>query len=360
MRNSLAFNLLIGILLIAWSATESFACSCNRTPNPPCRFYWQTPVIFEGTVIKFVSIENNPNGFENRKAKFRVESPYKGIGKKEIEIYTGDGGSDCGFPFQVGKRYLVYAYGENSYLSTNYCGRTRAIENAKEDFDYFAQLPSMKSGVMIYGSLKKYAFGYGEDEDFGLTKPIAGIPIKIKGKKSILLRTDKNGNFKVSDFPAGTYLIEPVLPKNLTLSVHTKTQTYDFFEIKSKECYEAKFYVDFEGKVKGRVLDEKGRGVKGIDTQLVSAEYKFKGKKDTAQLLEWNVSNESGRYSFEGIPPGRYFLGIGIGGASDVFGKNGRVFYPNTTDPKKATVITIVEGKRLPEFNLRLPRKPER
>lgn len=359
MKSSSAFNFLICLALAVLATTESLACSCIPTPNPPCRAYWQTPVIFEGTVTEFAVVENNAKFFENRRATFSVEKSHKGIdGTKETEIYTGDGGSDCGFPFQVGKRYLVYAYQENGYLSTNYCGRTELIEGAKEDLDYFAQMAAMKDGATIYGSVKKYAFGYGSDEKFGLTNPVANIAIRIEGKKSALLRTDKDGNFRASGFPAGTYLMEPILPRNLTLSVHSKTQSIDFFEVGNKQCYEAKFYVDFGGKVKGRVLDENGRGVEGIDAQMVSAEYKLKGDKDTAPLLARSVTDENGRFSFDGIPPGRYFLGIGIGGAFDVFGKNGRVFYPNTIDPNKATVITVTEGKRLPNFNLRLPKKP--
>ncbi|HMS38856.1 MAG TPA: hypothetical protein PKE69_01425 [Pyrinomonadaceae bacterium] len=336
---------------------QIFACSCMQTPNPPCRSYGNTPVIFDGIVTEFAPIENNQNGSQNRRAKFKIENIYKGNLKKEVEIFTGDGGSDCGFPFTVGERYLVYAYGDETYLSTSYCSRTELLEKAKEDLDYFAQLPSLKNEVTIYGSVKKYAFGYGDDEDFGLTKPLFNIPIRIKGQKSSVVRTDRQGNFKVSGFPAGTYSVELLLPKRLKVSIHSRTGEVDYLKIPNKGCAEVKYYIDFEGKISGRVLDENGKGVESIDVQLVSADYKFEGKNDTATMLEWDVSDENGNYSFDGIPPGRYFLGIGIGGAFDVFGEYGQIFYPNATKPENATVINITENKELINYNLLLPKR---
>ncbi len=82
-----------------------------------------------------------------------------------------------------------------------------------------------------------------------------------------------------------------------------------------------------------------------------------KGVNDTGPLLEWTVSRNDGSYVLGGIPPGRYRLGIGIGGAFDAFGKNGQVFYPNTRDPEKAKIITIAERRPL-RLNLHPPKLP--
>lgn len=349
-----SFGIISLILLIY--PENFFACSCLRTPNPPCRSYWNTPVIFDGIVTEFASIENNPNGFENRKAKFKVENAYKGISTEEIDIYTGDGGSDCGFPFRVGQRYLVYAYGNDNYLTTTYCARTSSLKNVAEDLNYFKQLSSMNAGGWIYGSVKKYAFGYGDDEDFGLTNPVPNILVKVHGKKEYSIKTDKQGKFEIKNVPEGQYAIEAVLPKNLEFSVHNPELIY-FTEIKNKGCAEAKFYVDFEGEIRGKVLDKSGKPVKGITAQLVSADYNFESKDAMARLLEWHLTKADGSFQFTGIPPGRYFVGIGIGGARDVFGKEGRVFYPRTDDPKKAFVIEVKERKKLPEFILHLAEK---
>lgn len=345
----------VSFLLTLIFTVDFIACSCNRTPDPPCRSYWETPVIFEGVVTEFVPVEDNSNGYENRRAKLIVKKAYKGINENEVFIFTGDGGSDCGFPFKKDESYLIYGYGENGYLTTNYCTRTRSIKYAKEDLDYLSNLNLMKDGALIYGNVKKYAFGYGDDENFGLVKPISGIRIKIEGTKEYNVKTDKDGKFQIQNVPEGNYLIQALLPKNLKFSVHTPEQMY-FTQIKNKGCAEANFYVDFEGEIKGKVLDEKGNPVKGITAQLVSADYKFESKDDMAGLLNWTLTKDDGSFRFTGLPSGRYFIGIGIGGAHDVFSKEGRVFYPNTDDPAKATKIQIIEGVKLPEFILPLPK----
>ncbi len=55
---------------------------------------------------------------------------YRGEQWKHTWITTGLGGGDCGFDFEVGKQYLVYAFkDEAGELSTNICTRTTRLEN---------------------------------------------------------------------------------------------------------------------------------------------------------------------------------------------------------------------------------------
>jgi hypothetical protein len=50
---------------------------------------------------------------------------YRGDQRKPMRLSTGLGGGDCGFDFEVGKQYLVYAFkDEAGELSTNICTRT--------------------------------------------------------------------------------------------------------------------------------------------------------------------------------------------------------------------------------------------
>ena len=66
--------------------------------------------------------------------KFRVKSTWKGRLTKRVSVSTGRGHGDCGYQFEVGQSYLVYAYGsdENS-LSTNICQRTARLSESAAD-----------------------------------------------------------------------------------------------------------------------------------------------------------------------------------------------------------------------------------
>lgn len=86
--------------------------------------------------------------------KFQVENWWKGKSTREVILFTdrtknSDGSetiSDCDFPFEVGKRYLVYAFSDESQLKTNVCTRTKALEKAKEDLKLLGRGRKPKRG----------------------------------------------------------------------------------------------------------------------------------------------------------------------------------------------------------------------
>ena len=68
-----------------------------------------------------------------RIVRMRVRDVLSGIppGQSEIEIVTGYGGGDCGYAFQTGMDYVVYAYLDaQGRLATSICSRTRQLDQA--------------------------------------------------------------------------------------------------------------------------------------------------------------------------------------------------------------------------------------
>jgi len=62
---------------------------------------------------------------------------YRGDQRKHMWLSTGLGGGDCGFDFEVGKQYLVYAFkDETGELSTNISTRTTRLEKSSENLAY--------------------------------------------------------------------------------------------------------------------------------------------------------------------------------------------------------------------------------
>ena len=51
--------------------------------------------------------------------------------KKEITVYTSI--EECGYNFNKDKEYLVYADKVNKKLTVSLCGRTKELEESKED-----------------------------------------------------------------------------------------------------------------------------------------------------------------------------------------------------------------------------------
>ena len=73
--------------------------------------------------------------------KFQIDRWWKGRETREVVLFTDqtknpDGSqtiTDCDFPFEVGKQYLVYAFRDEGKLKTNLCTRTKLLEKAGED-----------------------------------------------------------------------------------------------------------------------------------------------------------------------------------------------------------------------------------
>jgi hypothetical protein len=90
----------------------------------------KSKAVFSGTVV---AIDKKPGDLYVA-VRFKIEESWKGTLSKEATVFTGQGGGDCGYKFEVGQRYLVYAYRYNDAdLGTNICQRTASLIEAAED-----------------------------------------------------------------------------------------------------------------------------------------------------------------------------------------------------------------------------------
>jgi hypothetical protein len=124
-KNILVVVGMAGLLVLVEDRAQ--ACTCdlpeaNLTLKEQVnRARKESRAVFIGEVIEV--IRKPENYFVT--VKFRVENSWKGRVAKEITLSTGQGGGDCGYKFEVGGRYLVYAYGsDETSLATNICQRT--------------------------------------------------------------------------------------------------------------------------------------------------------------------------------------------------------------------------------------------
>ncbi|HEY0462219.1 MAG TPA: hypothetical protein VGC97_24005 [Pyrinomonadaceae bacterium] len=126
---------------LALTASKSFACSCalpSRSLEKQIAIaYEKSAAVFYGEVVE---ITRDPEKFYV-KVKFKVEKSWKNQIESEVVIQTGEGGGDCGYPFNIGQKYLVYAYGDKNSLGTNICQRTSPFET---DLKYLNKIKKPK------------------------------------------------------------------------------------------------------------------------------------------------------------------------------------------------------------------------
>lgn len=143
----ISFSLGISAFLI-FATVNAFACFCGgrnskSTMREMVASYSAAPiqVIFEGSVERQELKAGSPGapaaalsmtGFGSHRAvTFNVRRAYRGNASGNITVLTGLGGGDCGFDFETGKQYLVYASRVNTeILFTSICSGTSSLEEA--------------------------------------------------------------------------------------------------------------------------------------------------------------------------------------------------------------------------------------
>ncbi len=121
-------------LLALIVATDGNACSCVGKGTVQQEFK-NSDLIFAGVVVSIADpadrtrVPRHLDPESDRKVTFRVMQWWKTDAFTEsVELRTGFGGGDCGYPVEVGKSYLVYARRDlRNQLVFGICGRTAAL-----------------------------------------------------------------------------------------------------------------------------------------------------------------------------------------------------------------------------------------
>ena len=133
-------------------STPAFGCSCVQPPpgattaGKAAQWYDnKSDSIFEGTIkrvdLKWTLMETKVGGLvpadldqdePTLQVIVDVANFHKGAEQSNVLLTTGVGGGDCGFDFEIGKKYLIYAYADESgQLSTGICSDTRLLEESR-------------------------------------------------------------------------------------------------------------------------------------------------------------------------------------------------------------------------------------
>ncbi|HYE17437.1 MAG TPA: hypothetical protein VEA69_03275 [Tepidisphaeraceae bacterium] len=117
---------LVLVACLSFAVPAALASKC-APPPPPAEAMGKCDAVFLG---KVTAVER---GDRSIRVTIAVEKSWKGDAKAELVVSTGMDGGDCGYGFQQGKSYVVYAYARDKGLSTGTCSRTCHVDEAGED-----------------------------------------------------------------------------------------------------------------------------------------------------------------------------------------------------------------------------------
>jgi hypothetical protein len=221
-------------------ARMAAACSC-ADPGPPCRALPRSDAVFVGKVADIEDVDADPpkeGGVRNpqRRVRLVVEENFRGAGVKRgapLEVATGLGGGDCGYGFEVGERYLVYAeHAGGEALYTGICTRTRTLSDAAEDLQYLRHRQERVAG--IEGDIVEL----GRDPETKATRwvgPMRGVIVVAERRgdgRRWEAKTDEHGWFRLWGLTFGTYTVRAVLPDRFVPEATTR----DDVDVESGVC----------------------------------------------------------------------------------------------------------------------------
>ena len=176
--------------------------------------------------------------------------------------------------------------------------------------------------------------------------------------------TDLDGNYRITDIPAGNYQVSPIAPAYVVpdlLSSRARGKTLLLAE--GEDVQGIDFSLVRGGVITGKVTDADGRPV--IEERLTIApedQANPRGQMFPAAIAGGFQTDDRGVYRIYGIPAGRYKISVGVADeelSSNVrFGRvvYKRTFYPDASDPNDAGVVEVTEGAEAKNIDITVGR----
>lgn len=290
---------------------------------------------------------------------FEVLEAFTGVKKgARVTIHSGKGGGDCGYWFEHGETYLIYAGGNEEKLGTSICTKTRPLEKAAEDLPILRELARNKTGAKLTGTVMEEINLSSQGKTLSVSM-VAGIevtlqPVSGKGR-SFKAKTDSSGDYEIAGIPAGKYKINVPLPDGSKLSDDTRLE----IESSGFGCM-SHHYATLESKnqITGKVTDENGEPLEDVGIELVSAEGDLGGSPAKDIPSELIKTDENGKFKFSGVPAGRYFLAVNYTAFPDDDDlAYPTAFYPHGNTPAQASAIVIGKTETIKNIVFQLPPK---
>jgi hypothetical protein len=119
---------------------------------------------------------------------------------------------DCGFDFQIGETYLVYANNDEfgAYYFTGSCTRTKRLSDAGEDLAYlffYKDYPEESARLEGFTTTERLDFDPLHDPET-VKSPVAGVIVELKSDRlQRYAQSDAHGRFLFDGLPEGAYQV---------------------------------------------------------------------------------------------------------------------------------------------------------
>ena len=207
MRAVIVFALVAGA-----GARPAEACSCER--QDPCEAYWESDVVFVGTVTSSKFRKFRTETINGKKvtiiddgsiATLDVIETFRGSLGKTVTVETA---GSCSFiTWMDGEKFFIYAKRDGNRIVTGSCTRSGRVEMAEDDFVYARSQPDKAAFGFIQGIVNRPA----DNNILDMTTPVPDVLVKVRGLPKAVTKTNANGAFKIP-VPPGDHQLDIMAP----------------------------------------------------------------------------------------------------------------------------------------------------
>jgi hypothetical protein len=325
-------------------APAALPCSCFQ-PNPVCSSYWNTPLVFSGRAVSKQLIYDDPKpgviGPGRYEVAFMVTESLKGDAGKQIVIRTHNQSSACGFDFEDGQDYIVFAYERNGEWWTSICSLTHRVKDADDsDLKWIHGLATAPPGATIFGHIGIRS--QGDDE------PPASLAVTLQGPQSRTVTADQKGDFSASGLTPGTYQVSAAAPAGYAPFDTQKAAVVD------RGCAEVLLSTKINGRIRGHVYFADGTPAANINLTLENA---LANPKDySARNAQHRTSAADGSFEFSRLDPEVYILGTNVDFPAFGSPYYRKTYYPAVAERAGATRIPLAVAQLVDDVRFELPK----
>jgi hypothetical protein len=324
----LLWQAVLGLLLLV--PAPAAAVSCMPRPVDGCALVDNDSEIFVGRVLG--------KQVDELSWRMRVVRSFRGTAQGVVTVTVW---ANLSFAeLEVGRDYLLYVSKtvENGVVSRSTpaaCANWMQLsEVSKTELDFLSRLGSKTPDGRIVGNVVRPI-------DVLKREPLAGIPISLNTGASTV--TDVNGRFEFGGLAPGSYLLGSTMPREL-LAVASENP----IEVISHACRGVYVEARPNTVVRGRVV---------LPGRLRAEELIVSAMTPDGFLVENAYADPQGAFTFLGLRPGEYVVGVNANGATPTVDRPfPPTFAPGTIDIQKADKIRIEVPSELTDVNIVVPR----
>jgi hypothetical protein len=252
-----------------------------------------------------------------------------------LVVRTEAGTEACGYPFEVGHEYLVFANESQGTVTVTTCSATQPAKIAVARILQLRALRDRNALPDIFGFVGTHPLR-GDQSGWDQMQPVPGL--------TVTARSD-GAEYRVQTADDGLYAFHGVPVGRYQLSVEAPSGRRAFWGGSAEHPGASpgvgcamNFEVFWDGRIRGTVLNSSGQPASG----MITAQY---AGPETPPGGSFSVQVKDGDFEILRLPPGRYrlmFSKIVAGGLAET-----TIYYPGTQIRSAASLIEVAEGAHL-------------